>query len=94
MKKDYKHLLDSLDDDTGPTVGDVTRHRKMNTLLEKVLESMAKPAPVPQVTVAVPESKPAQVVVQPPKNKAVAWTFEFERNDDGTIKRIHATPKE
>jgi hypothetical protein len=36
-----------------------------------------------------------QVVVQPAEaKKTVAWTFEFERNADGTIKRIHATPKE
>jgi hypothetical protein len=41
--------------------------------------------------IKVPE---AQVVVQPAQSKPVSWTFEFERNADGTIKCIHATPKE
>lgn len=87
---------DLLDDFDGPTVADRQRERRQDELFEKVLEALGRPAPTPQVTLSpvIEVQPPAAEPVQPPPPKVTAWTFEFERNADGTIKRIHATPKE
>lgn len=98
MAIDYDQLLDELRDaPKGPSLVQVRAERAQNELLLKALERLAQPAQAPQVTLQ-PEIKvetlPAQVVVQPAEaRRPVAWTFEFERNGDGTIKRIHASPK-
>ena len=61
----------------------------MRQLIAQVAELAKRPV---QVSVAAPA-----VTVQSPKaiaHKPTAWTFEFERNNDGTIKSITASPKE
>ena len=62
-------------------------------MLQQILQALNRPVqvtlpdiPAPSVTV----SAPAAVAPSPPTK----WTFEFERNPNGTIKRIHATSKE
>jgi len=59
--------------------------RQMIAILNRPVDVRLPEMPAPQVTVTVP----AQAVSKP-----VSWTFEFERNTNGTIKRINATPKE
>jgi hypothetical protein len=93
MAIDYDALAKkALKTNGGPSVAEVERSRKMDEFLVKAIENMARPLPTPEVNVAPP--KVEVVVQQPEAKKAVAWTFEFERNADGTIKRIHATPKD
>jgi hypothetical protein len=58
---------------------------KVGELLQKVSELASRPIEVKVEAPAPAAATPAKVS---------AWTFEFERNDDGTIKRIHATPKD
>ena len=61
-------------------------------LLAKLTEMVSRPV---EVQVNMPSPPAAKVMLkqaEPPK--VSAWTFEFERNADGTIKRIHATHKE
>jgi hypothetical protein len=56
-----------------------------------MLEKMQTPAPAPvQQVVPAPDVivQPAQVVMPAP----VSWKFTFERNDNGTIRSITATP--
>lgn len=99
MTIDYKQLLDDLDDEpSGPTLAEARAERAHNELILRALERLAEPQTAPQVTLQ-PEIKvetlPAQVVVQPAEaRRPVAWTIEFERNTDGTIKRMHVSPKE
>lgn len=58
--------------------------------LKALLTQAQKP---PEVHVQAVAPPPAKVFLRPaPIPPPVAWTFEFERNNDGTINRIHATP--
>jgi hypothetical protein len=59
--------------------------RQMIAVLNRPVDVRLPEMPAPQVTV----TPAAQVASKP-----VSWTFEFERNPNGTIKRINATPKE
>jgi hypothetical protein len=59
--------------------------RQMIAVLNRPVDVRLPEMPVPQVTV----TPAAQVASKP-----VSWIFEFERNPNGTIKRINATPKE
>jgi hypothetical protein len=94
MTINFDALLDDIGRDDGPTVRERLREGQKDELLLKALEAVARPQLAPQVVVHADAPAP-QVVVQPPEaKKTVAWTFEFERNADGTIKRIHATPKD
>jgi hypothetical protein len=61
-------------------------------LLEKISELVNRPVDVQVNVPAPPAARVMLKAAEPPK--VSAWTFEFERNDDGTIKRIHATPKD
>lgn len=90
------NIDDLLDEFDGPTVADTLRESRRDELLQKVLEALASPAPAAQVTVnpVIEAPKAPDVVVNNQGAKPVSWTFEFERNGDGTIKRIHATVKE
>ena len=101
MAKDISQLADEIDSlpDEGMTVAESRRQDNTTSLMEKVLEALARPqvAPVVQVaapvmpSIAFPEISipPAQVTVQPSK-QVLDWTFTFERNPDGTIKSIRA----
>lgn len=67
-------------------------HPEVLALLKQIVEVVKRPVevtippiPAPQVTVKAPDQK-----VSAPK----AWTFDFERNPNGTIKRINAIVKE
>jgi len=53
--------------------------------VNRPVEVTIPPMPAPQITVQAAEQK-----ASPPQ----AWTFDFERNANGTIKRINATVKE
>lgn len=59
-----------------------------SALLQQLIAALNRP-----INVAVPEMAPPQVTVQAasPANPT-AWTFDFERNQNGTIKRILAKP--
>lgn len=57
--------------------------QQLLALLNRPVEVRLPEIPAPQVTVATPEQ---------PTSKQVSWSFEFERNPNGTIKRISATP--
>lgn len=101
MAIDFDALSAELDDlEDGPSLESALAERARNDLFLKALQALAdvKPPAAPSVTVSpeinVPEQPPAQVVVHQQTVKPVSWTFEFERNADGTIKRIHASPKE
>ena len=86
-------LIDfSPDDLKGPTIGELERGKRTDDLMKQVLTALATPAaPAPvNVQVAAPEVQPAQVVFAP--TKKTSWTFTFDRNPDGTIHKIHATP--
>jgi hypothetical protein len=76
------------DEDEGPE----PPHPEVLALLKQLVEVVKRPVevtippiPAPQVTVKAAEQK-----VSPPK----AWTFDFERNPNGTIKRINAVVKD
>jgi hypothetical protein len=56
-------------------------------LLSRPVEVVIPPMPAPQVTVNLPEEKKDDEE----EDKPVRWVFEFERNPNGTIKRIEAT---
>jgi len=98
----------NFDDDVEPgmTYAEAEAIRKQTALFNKVLVALSEPkeatvsapnitVPAPQINVEVPAQPAPQVIVKmPAAPKVVAWTFEFERNADGTIKRIHATPKD
>jgi hypothetical protein len=56
-------------------------------LLSRPVEVVIPPMPAPQVTVNLPEEKEDDEE----EDKPVRWVFEFERNPNGTIKRIEAT---
>lgn len=67
-------------------------HPEVVILLKQLIAAVQRPVavtmppiPAPQVTVKAPDQKASS-----PK----AWTFDFERNSNGTIKRINATVKE
>ena len=89
------NIDDLLEDFDGPTIAELTREQQMHDLLTQALRVVANPV-APQVTVQQTTPQPTvEVTVQPPAPEPRrGWTFEFERNGDGTIKRIHATPKE
>jgi hypothetical protein len=53
-------------------------------LLSRPVEVVVPPMPAPIVTVNLPEEEEDD-------DKPVEWVFEFERNYNGTIKRIVAT---
>lgn len=55
--------------------------RQMIAILNRPVDVRLPEMPAPQVTVAAA-----------PAAKPVSWAFEFERNPNGTIKRITATP--
>jgi len=59
--------------------------KQLVAVVSRPVEVKIPPIPAPQVTVKAPEQKASS-----PK----AWTFDFERNSNGTIKRINATVKE
>lgn len=66
-----------------PAKSDVSAElmRQMIAVLNRPVDVRLPEMPAPQVTVsAAPAAQP------------VSWTFEFERNTNGTIKRINATP--
>lgn len=56
--------------------------RQMISILNRPVDVRLPEMPIPQVTIA------AAPVVKP-----TSWSFEFERNSNGTIKRINATPQ-
>lgn len=56
--------------------------QQLSTALSRPVSVMLPEMPVPQVTVAAA-----------PAAKPTSWSFEFERNPNGTIKRINATPQ-
>lgn len=60
-------------------------------LLKQLVAVVSRP-----VEVRLPPMPAAQVVVKeaPEPSSAKAWTFEFERNSNGTIKRINARSTE
>jgi hypothetical protein len=59
-----------------------------SAIVSQLLELLNRP-----VQVSLPEMPTPNVVVnQPAAAPVTAWTFEFERNPNGTIKRIRATP--
>lgn len=67
-------------------------HPEVLALLKQLVEVVKRPVevtippiPAPQVTVTTPERKTSA-----PKS----WTFDFERNSNGTIKRINAVAKD
>lgn len=76
---------------TGTRVKPVPPKSENERLLE-LLTQIVKTPPVVNTTVEVPEATPPTVLVQPAPSKPVSWSFEFDRNADGTIKRIRATP--
>jgi hypothetical protein len=65
----------------------------MERLLVRALEAVARPQLAPQVTVNADVAKPqVDVILQPPVvEKVQQWFFDFERNKDGTVKRIVAS---
>jgi len=66
---------------------EVDEGQRFDELIKKITEIVSRPV---HVTV----DAPAPVQTTAVQTTAVtAWTFEFERNQDGTIKRIHATSK-
>lgn len=96
MNIDFDALATEDEDDDGKTAEMLLRERRMDALMVRALEWLNRPQPAPQVSVN-PDIKVEQpsVVVQPAtvqQQKPVPWTFEFERNEDGTIRRIKATP--
>lgn len=67
-------------------------HPEVLALLKQLVEVVKRP-----VEVTIPPIPAPQVTVKAPEQKASApkaWTFDFERNSNGTIKRINATVKE
>lgn len=67
-------------------------HPEVLALLKQLVEVVKRP-----VEVTIPPIPAPQVTVKAPDQKASApraWTFDFERNSNGTIKRINATSKE
>lgn len=59
-------------------------------LLSRPVEVVVPPIPAPQVTVNMPP-KEEEDDEDEEEDKPVEWVFEFERNYNGTIKRIVAT---
>ena len=55
--------------------------RQMMAILNRPVEVRLPEMPAPQVTIAAA-----------PAAAPTSWSFEFERNANGTIKRINATP--
>jgi len=66
-----------------PTKPDVSAEllRQMMAILNRPVEVRLPEMPAPQVTIAAA-----------PAAAPTSWSFEFERNANGTIKRINATP--
>lgn len=62
-----------------------------NEIVNQLLALLNRP-----IEVKVPPVQPPQVTVNPPSVTVapVTWVFDFERNANGTIKRITATPQE
>lgn len=66
----------------------------LQAIVEAVLSKLPPPTHVVDVKVpelAIPAAPPPTVVVQKPTH---GWEFEFERNGDGSIKKIVARPVE
>jgi hypothetical protein len=62
------------------------------SLLQQVIQQLSTALNRP-VAVTLPEMPVPQVTVQAGNPVTpVSWVFEFERNPNGTIKRINATP--
>jgi hypothetical protein len=62
------------------------------SLLQQVIQQLSAALNRP-VAVTLPEMPVPQVTVQAGNPVTpVSWVFEFERNPNGTIKRINATP--
>lgn len=62
------------------------------SLLQQVIQQLSAALNRP-VAVTLPEMPTPQVTVQAGNPVTpVSWVFEFERNPNGTIKRINATP--
>lgn len=62
------------------------------SLLQQVIQQLSAALNRP-VTVTLPDMPAPQVTVQAGSPVTpVSWVFEFERNPNGTIKRINATP--
>ena len=59
-------------------------------LLSKITEVLSRQ----QAPVAPTPAIQPSVTVNVPEHKRTAWTFAFNRNSDGTIASITATPKE
>lgn len=84
-----------------PPPAKVEKPAQGDELLAKIVELLATRQ---AINVAVPELPQPNVVVEPPHvvvqpapvvvPKPVSWKFTFERNDNGTIRSITATPKE
>jgi len=99
-------LAAMVDDEEDTPVGgksplDILRERKQDKVMSDLLSvmSMKQRESSPTINVTVPEIKlpavvvpQAQVIVQAAPR--CVWSFEFEHNRDGSIKRITATPKE
>lgn len=58
---DFNALVDELDS-SGPTVAEVTRSRRQDDLMGKVLEALSKPQAVPNVTVNPEISRSARAL--------------------------------
>lgn len=60
-----------------------------SALIQQLIAAINRP-----VNVTIPDIPPPQVTVQSaaPTVSPTSWVFDFERNSNGTIKRIHATP--
>lgn len=88
MKKD--NLDDDLDN--GPSLAEVMQQKQTSDLMQKLMEALSKPQAVPQITMPTLEVPAPIVHVQAaqPSQQVLAWTFTFERNNDGTIRSIYA----
>lgn len=65
--------------------------KQIVTLLSRPVEVVIPPMPAPQVTVNLPP-KEDDDESEDKEDNPVRWVFEFERNPNGTIKRIEAIP--
>lgn len=61
----------------------------MQQMVQQLAVALSRP-----VSVTLPDIPAPQIVVQPSEVTAqpTSWVFEFERNPNGTIKRINAKP--
>jgi len=96
-------MMDPTEEDDTPDnasmLAELQRTSKQDRVMSGILAALQKApaAPVvniPAANITLPElSIPApQVIIQPAAR--CSWVFEFERNRDGSIKSITATPKD